>query len=137
MTKGLIKIDPNAINAIKNSSSYKLLPKSTPEESVGNIYTSDIDLYKELYYQATEKYFFSMEAYQSSLWYYGVPPKENVSTEDYKEAVEMLSNAITLIPDLPHAYYLRALAYYYLNDKKLSIQDLETMEEKIKILNNN
>jgi len=137
VTKGLIKIDPNAINAIKNSSSYKLLPKSTPEESVGNIYTSDIDLYKELYYQATEKYFFSMEAYQSSLWYYGVPPKENVSTEDYKEAVEMLSNAITLIPDLPHAYYLRALAYYYLNDKKLSIQDLETMEEKIKILNNN
>ena len=49
----------------------------------------------------------------------------------------MLTNAITLIPDLPHAYYLRALAYYYLNDKKLSIQDLETMEEKIKILNNN
>jgi len=26
---------------------------------------------------------------------------------------------------------------YVANDKKLSIQDLETMEEKIKILNNN
>ena len=123
-TKGLIKLDFNALDMVSNSQRYINLAKASGTSSQNKtIGVDDLESYKNLYIRAVDPYF--DEDTGNEL----IP-----STSEIQESISLFTSIINLVPELPQAYVQRAKAYIQLDNYSEALSDLNEALDRLSLI---
>lgn len=121
---GLLKININAVELLGASVDYAAMTKAAPSDFIKSIYVQDIEAYKELYFSALR---LTTTNPDGSICY-GCTAGE----DELNAALPIVTSAIKLVDELPHAYYERAAYLTTLGRYEEALADINSAYLRIR-----